>query len=509
VCAGGPRIPGGKMEPERQKIYSLAAIVVAAVLFGMVIAGGLDLTPPADADRHTQVQPVMETIAAPDFATLADRVVPSVVSVTIKDVQDPSERDSRMPRDPFHEFFRGPQTPSDEPSVRRSAGSGFFISADGEIVTNYHVIEDADTILIELVDGTQFECEVVGRDEATDLALIRIQKPDRDFAYLALGDSEAVRVGEWAMAVGNPLDMDHTVTVGVVSAKGRVLGLSREGTSFENYIQTDAAINLGNSGGPLVNIRGEVVAINTAINARGQNLGFAVPVNTLRQILPQLRENGMVTRGFLGITINNLDQDSAEAFGLSSRDGALVVEVAPDRAADKGGVRHGDIVIAIDGDSIEDTRELIDTISAMPPGTEVELTVIRDGKQRKLEVELEARDAIEDDTGREVEPTREDDTAERLGISVSELNSQVRRMYRLEDDAEGVVITKVLPVSPAADEGLMAGDLIIEANGEVIESVDQLREAVAGVPTGGYLRLYVQRTQAQGRSFFAILKLND
>jgi serine protease Do len=497
------------MEPERQKIYSLAAIVVAAVLFGMVIAGGLDLTPPADADRHTQVQPVMETIAAPDFATLADRVVPSVVSVTIKDVQDPSERDSRMPRDPFHEFFRGPQTPSDEPSVRRSAGSGFFISADGEIVTNYHVIEDADTILIELVDGTQFECEVVGRDEATDLALIRIQKPDRDFAYLALGDSEAVRVGEWAMAVGNPLDMDHTVTVGVVSAKGRVLGLSREGTSFENYIQTDAAINLGNSGGPLVNIRGEVVAINTAINARGQNLGFAVPVNTLRQILPQLRENGMVTRGFLGITINNLDQDSAEAFGLSSRDGALVVEVAPDRAADKGGVRHGDIVIAIDGDSIEDTRELIDTISAMPPGTEVELTVIRDGKQRKLEVELEARDAIEDDTGREVEPTREDDTAERLGISVSELNSQVRRMYRLEDDAEGVVITKVLPVSPAADEGLMAGDLIIEANGEVIESVDQLREAVAGVPTGGYLRLYVQRTQAQGRSFFAILKLND
>ena len=315
------------MQRERQKYYSLAAIVVAAVLFGMVIAGGLDLTPPVDADRHTQVQPVMETIAAPDFATLADRVVPSVVSVTIKDVQDPSDRNSRMPRDPFHEFFRGPQAPSDEPSVRRSAGSGFFISADGEIVTNYHVIEDADTIVIELVDGTQFECEVIGRDEATDLALIRVQKPDREFAYLALGDSEAVRVGEWVMAVGNPLDMDHTVTVGVVSAKGRVLGLSREGTSFENYIQTDAAINLGNSGGPLVNIRGEVIAINTAINARGQNLGFAVPVNILRQILPQLRENGMVVRGFLGITINNLDQDSAEAFGLSSRDGALVVEV--------------------------------------------------------------------------------------------------------------------------------------------------------------------------------------
>jgi len=299
------------------------------------------------------------------------------------------------------------------------------------------------------------------------------------------------------------------VTVGVVSAKGRVLGLSREGTSFENYIQTDAAINLGNSGGPLVNTRSEVVAINTAINARGQNLGFAVPVNILRQILPQLRENGMVVRGFLGITINNLDQDSAEAFGLSSRDGALVVEVAPDRAADKGGVRHGDIVTAINGDPIEDTRELIDTISAMPPGTEVELTVIRDGKQRKLDVTLEARDAVDDDSASDVEPTREDDTAERLGISVSELSSQVRRMYGLEDEAVGVVITRVMTVSPAADEGLIRGDLIIEANGDTIETVDQLKEMVAAVPSGGYLRLYVQRPQGQGRSFFAILKLND
>ncbi len=341
------------MQREKQKYYSLAAIVVAAVLFGMVIAGGLDLTPPVDADRHTQVQPIVEPMAAPDFATLADRVVPSVVSVTIKDVQDPSERGRQMPRDPFHEFFRGPEDPSDEPSVRRSAGSGFFISGDGEIVTNYHVIEDADEIEIELVDGIRYDAEVIGRDEATDLALIKVSNPDRDFAYLALGESDVVRVGEWVMAVGNPLNMDHTVTVGVVSAKGRVLGLSREGTSFENYIQTDAAINLGNSGGPLVNTRGEVIAINTAINARGQNLGFAVPVNILRRILPQLRENGMVVRGFLGITVNNLDQDSAEAFGLSSRDGALVAEVSPGHAADKGGIRHGDIVIEINDEPID------------------------------------------------------------------------------------------------------------------------------------------------------------
>jgi len=496
------------MQREKHTYFSLAAIVVAAVLFGMVIAGGLDLTPAADADRPAQVSPPPATVTVPDFAALADRVVPSVVSVTIKDVQDPSERDRRMPRDPFHNFWRfGPDSESDEPSVRRSAGSGFFISGDGEIVTNYHVIEDADEIEIELVDGTRFDAEVIGRDEATDLAVIKVSEPDRDFAYLALGESESVRVGEWVMAVGNPLDMDHTVTVGVVSAKGRVLGLSREGTSFENYIQTDAAINLGNSGGPLVNTRGQVVAINTAINARGQNLGFAVPVNTLRQILPQLREHGKVVRGYLGITISNLDQDSAEAFGLDSRNGALVEGVVPGHAADKGGIQHGDVVVEIDGEPIEDTRELIDTISAMPPGTEVELTVIRNGKRKMVDVELEARDALDGDTVPDNEPTRDDDTAQRLGVSVSELDDRVRRMYGIDEETRGVVITRVVPVSPAADEGLSQGDVILEANGMAVTTVEQLRDIVADVPEGGYLRLYVQSPRAGGRSFFAILKL--
>lgn len=496
------------MKREKLTYSSLAAVVVAAVLFGMVIAGGLDLTPPADADRNNEQAPALEGIAAPDFATLADRVVPSVVSVTIKDVRQPGERNQRMPRDPFHEFWRfGPGEPNDEPSVRRSAGSGFFISGDGEIVTNYHVIEDADEIIVELVDGLQFDAEVVGRDEATDLALIKVIEPDRSFAHLVLGESESVRVGEWVMAVGNPLDMDHTVTVGVVSAKGRVLGLSREGTSFENYIQTDAAINLGNSGGPLVNIRGEVIAINTAINARGQNLGFAVPVNTLRQILPQLREHGRVVRGYLGITVNNLSQDMAEAFGLSSRDGALVAEVAPGHAADKGGVRHGDVVVEIDGNLIKDTRELIDTISAKPPGTKVELTVIRDGKRKVIKVELEERDLLGSAGQSAEEPSRNDDTAERLGISVSELSPQIRGMYGIDDGVDGVVITRVRPVSPAADQGLMRGDVILEANGEAIDSVDRLRAIIADVPEGGYLRLYVMRPQANGRSFFAILKL--
>ncbi|HSN57328.1 MAG TPA: Do family serine endopeptidase [Candidatus Sulfomarinibacteraceae bacterium] len=497
------------MTTEKQKYYSLAAIVVAAVLFGMVIAGGLDLTPPAGADRSIEPPPAVQATAATDFAALADRVVPPVVSVFVKDVQDPSERNRRMPRDPFHDFWRfGPERPDDEPSVRRSSGSGFFISADGEILTNDHVIDDADDIVVELDDGTRYDVTVVGRDPATDLALLRVDEPDRDFAYLALGDSEAVRVGEWVMAVGNPLEMDHTVTVGVVSAKGRVLGLSSEGSSFENYIQTDAAINLGNSGGPLVNVRGEVIGINTAINARGQNLGFAVPVNTARRIVPQLRETGKVVRGYLGISIENLDQDMAEAFGLKSRDGALVVEVVPGRAADKGGLRHGDVVVAVDGEKISDTRELIDTVSAMPPGTEIKVTVIRDGNRKDIEVELEERDAVGEAGGSEAEPSRESDTAERVGIDILDLSAQSRRMYGVEDDVEGVVVTRVRPVSPAADQGLVRGDVIVEANGEPVASADELQAVVDQVASGGYLRLYVFRPQFD-RSFFAILKLDE
>jgi serine protease Do len=300
--------------------------------------------------------------------------------------------------------------------------------------------------------------------------------------------------------------MDHTVTVGVVSAKGRVLGLSD--SSFEDFIQTDAAINFGNSGGPLVNLRGEVVGINTAINARGQNLGFAVPIDIANRILDQLRERGRVVRGYLGIMVAPVDQKTAEAFGLDSRDGAFVEDVLKGHAADKGGVRHGDVVVDIDGVPLEDTRSLIDAVSAKPPGTEVELGIIRDGKRRELTVVLEER--IRE--GEEVEPVvdekSEDQTSERVGINVSAIDGRSRQYYSLPDSMDGVVITRVNPVSPAGEENLQRGDVITEANGENISSVADLIAQVEAVEEGGYLRLYVFRPQAD-RSFFAILKLDQ
>jgi len=500
------------MQTNTHKLFSLAAIVVASVLFGMVIAGALNITPSATADPQAQ-QPEMTAVTAmfptgaPDFASLAEQVVPSVVSIYTKDVQEPDERRRRAPVDPFH-FFFGPQEDDDgEPIVRESSGSGFFITATGEVLTNNHVVEDADELEIELDDGSRYEVEVVGRDPATDIAVVKVKDGDRRFPVLPMGDSAGVRVAEWVMAVGNPLQMDHTVTVGVVSAKGRVLGLSRD-VSFENFIQTDAAINFGNSGGPLVNLRGEVIGINTAINARGQNLSFAVPINTAKRILPQLRESGKVVRGYLGIRVNNITQEMQEAFDLKDRDGAMVEEVMAGKAADKGGLRHGDVIIRIDDLAVDDTRALIDYISSLPPGRRVEVEALRDDDRETFSVMLEAREGGDDEAEEGDEADERSDTAERVGIEVVPLTDRVRQAYRVDETVDGLLIASVKAVSPAAEAGLRRGDVIVEANGEKLNEANQLLEEIRGVKKNGYLRLYVYRPQAD-QSFFAIVKLTD
>jgi serine protease Do len=498
------------MKNDAHKVFSLAAVVVAAILFGMILSGGLDLTREVDAVPPTPVPAAaVDGMPLPDFANLADRVVPSVVSVFSADVQEPSERRRGMPNDPFH-FFFGPrdQQPEREPQVQRSSGSGFFIGANGEIITNHHVIEDADQIRVRLSNDEEYEAEVVGIDPATDIALLRVVDPDQEFAPLGLGDSKAVRVGQWVMAVGNPLNMEHTVTVGVVSAKGRALGLSAESNSFENFIQTDAAINFGNSGGPLVDLYGNVIGINTAINAAGQNIGFAIPIDVARRILPQLRERGRVVRGYLGVSINNLNKDEAEAFGLDSTDGALVESVSEGHAADKAGVRHGDVIVSVDGETIENTRELIDTISAMPPDADVELGIIRSGKRRSITVTLEERQldgSFEPPSERDGD---EGDVFDRVGVTVNGLSPSVRQNYRIGAEIEGVVVTGVRPLSPASEAGMQEGFVITEANGEAISNPAELRSTVSDIGAGGYLRLYVFIPQADLYRF-VVLKLEE
>ncbi len=495
---------------ETQKVFSLAAIVVAAILFGMVLSGGLNLTHRVDADRPEPVPAATsEGMPLPDFATLAEQVVPSVVSVYSDEVRDPGERRRGMPNDPFH-FFFGPRDEDSErqPQVRRSSGSGFFITGSGEIITNHHVIEDADKIRVRLVDDTEYRAEVVGMDPATDLALLRVVNPDREFDHLPLGDSAAVRVGQWVLAAGNPLEMEHTVTVGVVSAKGRALGLSQESSSFENFIQTDAAINFGNSGGPLVDLYGNVIGINTAINAAGQNIGFAIPVNVARRILPQLRERGRVVRGFLGVSVQNLEPGDAEAFGLDSKDGALVESVTEGHAAAKAGVRHGDVIVSVDGEPVENTRVLIDTISSMPPGAEVELGIVRNGKPKTITVTLEERDLEASAAGPSEDSDRGGDEFERVGLTVTGLDPMVRQNFRIEEDVQGVVVTRVRPLSPAGEEGMTPGLVITEANGEPVANPSELRSVIERIDAGGYLRLYVYIPRADVYRF-VILKLEE
>jgi serine protease Do len=491
-------------------------MLAGAVAFGMVLAGALDLGPAgmaAPAQSVAAAAPPAAGAPYPSFADLAERSLPAVVSIdaqTIERGHPPIRRRPGQP-DPF-EFFFGPRgRGGDDDDAQRefrsdAGGSGFVVSSDGFIVTNNHVVEGATKIRVRL-EGRDYDAELKGTDPATDLALLKIDA-GRPLVALPLGDSEALRVGEQVMAIGNPLALGSTVTVGVVSAKGRSIGLTRD-VSFENFIQTDAAINRGNSGGPLVNLRGEVIGIATAMNWGAENIGFAVPVDTLKAVLPQLRDKGRVSRGYLGINIQNLTWERAQAFGLADTDGALVTAVVEGQPAAKAGLRHGDVVLSVDGRKVRETRDLIDYVSSRPPGSRVDLDVLRDGKRLQLEVELGERetpaDAASDDS---------DDQAggiEWLGIDYQELAPALRQSLGVPNGVEGVVVREVAGSSPLYDEGVASGDLITEVNGRPVPDVASFEREVGSAESGSFVRLYVRRFDPRGRGdgvgFFAIVRV--
>src|SRR3989441_2652362 len=492
---------------------TLALIAAASMIFGMVVAGGLHLTTPGRAagegsdDRplhaaaRAQLAAGHAAIAgAPvSFADIAERVNPAVVSITSTETVKPKGGRGKTPfhGDPF-EFFFGPEqrrrfAPEEEPRLEVSGGSGFLISDDGYILTNYHVVEDATKIKVNLSgDRREYGAEVIGSDPSTDIALIRI-KTDKKLPSLSLGDSEAMRVGDWVMAVGNPLNYDHTVTVGVVSAKGRVLrDLSRD-FSLDNFIQTDAAINFGNSGGPLVNMQGEVVGVNTAISSVGQGIGFAVPINVAKDIMNQLKTKGKVSRGYLGIELTEISPDLQEAFGLTTDKGALVNSVRPGLPAEEAGVKRGDVIVAVDGKSVESTNEVVKLVSAKEPGSSVRLTVQRNGKEVTLTAKLADRSehigkeaAAPERSGRSEEPNER-----RLGISVDDITPDVLDKLDLPDDTKGVLVTRVSRVSEAFEKGIGEGDVILEVNRAPVKSVSEYRRELGKVKEGGLVVLYV------------------
>lgn len=488
------------MTQRLKRNLSIAAIIIASVAAGMVLSADLGWLASSRAQQARAEEVAVPPVPLPSFADMAERVMPAVVSITSTEIVGP---DDRRGMSPFDFFFPGPgqrepQRFPDEERAIPSGGSGFFISPDGYVITNNHVVEGATKVEVHYDEGERSaQATVVGRDPATDIALLKIEVDER-LPTLRLGDSDAVRVGDWAVAIGNPLQFENTLTVGVISAKGRSLGLSAESLSFENFIQTDAAINRGNSGGPLLNLRGEVIGINTAISGVGQNLGFAVPVNVAKKIYPQLRDTGRVVRGYLGISIEEVDEEYKVAFDLPSSDGVLVQSVSEDSPADEAGIQRGDVVIQVDEVRIQRSRDLIDYVSDQPPGTSVRVRLIREGRERTINVPVGERPA-EGETP-ETRPDGDNDpTSSRIGITIQELTQNLRRMQGIPDSVNGVLIAHVRQVSPAGEAGLADGDVIVELNGRQVNTPADVERIVAAAKTGEYLRFYISRVFRGGR----------
>jgi serine protease Do len=415
--------------------------------------------------ENEAAEPIVPNAVPASFADLAEMASPGVVNIaTSRTVMQNAPRSMEefffgMPFGSGHPQFDG--APRKVPSL----GSGFVISEDGYIVTNNHVIENVDKITVIFNDKTKLDATVVGRDPKTDIALIRVETDEKLFA-LPLGDSNAVRSGEWVVAIGNPFGLAHTVTAGIVSAKHRVIG----GGSYDDYIQTDAAINPGNSGGPLLNLSGEVIGINTAINPQANTIGFAVPIAMAKTILPQLLASGHVTRGWLGVMIQRITPELAEELALDDESGALVSKVVPRGPAAKAGIERYDVIIEFNEEPIEDLGELPRAVAETPVDETVEIVVIRDGKRKTLVAKIAEMDEPELGvlaSGRSKGPAE-------FGLVVQDLNAELAERLGL-NSAQGVLITSIEPGSPAEDAQLRRGDVILEVDRSEIEDTDDLR----------------------------------
>jgi serine protease Do len=389
----------------------------------------------------------------------------------------------------FEKYFGRPYL-----SPNRSLGSGLIINRQGYILTNSHVIEGAENIVVTLWDKREYKAQVVGRDEKTDIALIKIDAAE-NLPVVPLGDSDRLEIGEWVIAIGNPYGYSHSVTAGIVSAKGRQIGAG----PYDNFIQTDASINPGNSGGPLINTRGEVVGINTAIVAPGQGIGFAIPINMVKALLPQLLERGKVVRGWLGVNLQEVDQRIAEEFGLSSPSGALVTNVIEGQPASKAGLQEGDIILRFNGRAIDGVRALQRAVASVPVGTRVELDVFREGSPRTFSVVIGERREEDSLLGHEVQTG--------FGMVVEEITQALKEKYTISAGS-GILVTQVDEGTPAQASGLRLGDVILEVDRKPVRTLKDylLRIGEARRRRGRSVLLLVQRGD---KSFYVALKLGD
>ncbi len=423
------------------------------------------------------------------------RLTPSVVNISTTNVIKTSPFALPYQGEQFKKFFEKffPEQMPGREFRNKGLGSGFAMSSDGYIITNNHVVRKAEEIEVILEGGRKYTAEIVGTDPPTDLALLKIN-PEEPLAAVEMGDSSALAIGDGVFAIGNPFGLGHTVTAGIVSAKGRALGIGQ----YDNFIQTDAAINPGNSGGPLFDYGGRVVGVNTAVMARAQGLGFAIPINMAKVVVEQLKANGRVIRGWLGIMIQDITPEISEALDINRDSGGLVSEVKEDSPADKAGLRRGDVIVSVEGGEIPDAATLARKLALTRPGVDTEFVVFRDGREKTFTIKL-----IEHpDNEKMKEPAEKLKAEEELGIKVSEITQQHRERFRIQASG-GVIIANVAPGSLGAESGLRPGDVILEVNGDSVGGLEDYREALEKHGSGKTLLFLIERG---GRTIYIALK---
>ena len=484
--------------------------MAACALFPLIllwkVPSSLALDPSGSGQGEKSAQASANTASQlPSLSSVAKSARPAVVNVsTTQKVSRRRPSPSPMPgpgpfgggEDPSEEFFRrffgerSPQRP------QRSLGSGFILSEDGYIITNNHVVGDAAKITVRLSDKQEYEAKVVGTDDKTDIALIKIDAK-RPLPTVPLGQSSALEIGDWVLAIGNPFGLEETVTAGIVSAKGRVIGAG----PYDDFIQTDASINPGNSGGPLLNLKGEVVGINTAIFSQsGGNIGigFATPIDLAKSIITQLKEKGKVTRGWLGVAIQQVTPELAKSFNLKEPTGALITDVTKDGPAEKAGLQRGDIITSLNGTPVKDAQELPTLVANRPVSDKVKVTVLRGGQEKTVTVTL---GQLPDS---QAHAEQSEESTKNWGLTVVELTADIARRFQLEPERNGVVVTEIEPGSPAELQGMQPGDVIEEVNRMPIKSVEDFKKAMADAEGKDTVLFLVRRGEVS--TFFALNK---
>jgi len=485
------------MKTSNRKTFFMFLMAFLVAFFIVSLVGVLRssfTTSGAPEIPEAQAVPALSNPGAtpPSFSDLVESVKPAVVNIsTSKTYKGRGNLGTPFGKSPFGDDFFD-RFFGDMPRrefKQRSLGSGFIISNDGYIFTNNHVVEQADKILVKISDGKEYEAKVIGTDANTDIALIKI-KPDNSLPVANIGDSEKVRVGEWVIAIGNPFGLDATVTAGIVSAKGRAIGAG----PYDNFIQTDASINPGNSGGPLYNMEGKVIGINTAIVAQGQGIGFAIPINMAKSILTDLKTKGKVTRGWIGISVQDISDDIAKNLNHKNKSGALVSDVFKGDPADKAGIKIGDIITEINGKPVKDSHDLLLAIATLQVGQKMHLKAIRDGREMTFQITVAER---KDNISLAAERSGKG----YFGIAAQDITAEIARQLDIARD--GVIVTEVQSGSPADEVGIQPQDIIVQVNRVKIASMKDYTKEMMKAAAKKSVTLLIKRGRS---SFFVALR---